>query len=286
VAGCAPVRGCRVRLGDVEVRFPDAEVWVRGGDAEVWVWGDAEVWGGEGMRKCGVGRVGVGVEYLAAFAPTLASLMRRKRIVATDAKAGRGGRRLIESSRPRALVPGGRALPTPRPPGQIARRGGGSQPARSPNTSRSATALPGPAARVWLTTSGALSSPRRHGSHLSGLRPESPARRRRLRPYTSAQQCVRPRGQVSHGLRGVRSRAGALRSQPSRSSSESRSGWAPGRCTLTAASRLPHQTSAQTVGSACTAVRMPGSSTITFMCSPSHSVAKIRPPTRNEGRPW
>ena len=34
------------------------------------------------------------------------------------------------------------------------------------------------------------------------------------------------------------------------------------------------------------AVRIPASSSITFMCSSSQRVAKILPATRNEGRPW
>jgi hypothetical protein len=40
------------------------------------------------------------------------------------------------------------------------------------------------------------------------------------------------------------------------------------------------------LGRALDPVRMPPSSSMTFIGSSSHCVAKIFPPTRNEGRPW
>jgi hypothetical protein len=53
----------------------------------------------------------------------------------------------------------------------------------------------------------------------------------------------------------------------------------------TAASLLPHHTCSQAPGALSIAVRMPPSSSITFIRSSLQSVAKIFPPTRNEGRP-
>ena len=55
--------------------------------------------------------------------------------------------------------------------------------------------------------------------------------------------------------------------------------------TPTAASRLPHHTFSHASGARSTAVRMPPSSSITFIRSSLQSVAKILPPTRNDGRP-
>src|SRR5947208_140820 len=83
-----------------------------------------------------------------------------------------------------------------------------------------------------------------------------------------------------------RSRAGALPSQASASSSPRSVESADASATRTAASRLPQCTSLHTPGWSETAVRMPGSSSITFMCCSSHRVAKILPATRNDGRPW
>jgi len=45
-------------------------------------------------------------------------------------------------------------------------------------------------------------------------------------------------------------------------------------------------TFSQASGARSTAVRMPPSSSITFIRSSLQSVAKILPSTRNEGRPW
>ena len=55
--------------------------------------------------------------------------------------------------------------------------------------------------------------------------------------------------------------------------------------TETAASRLPHQNSVHVSGSRWAAVSIPASSSITFIWSSSHRVAKILPATRKEGRP-
>jgi hypothetical protein len=52
------------------------------------------------------------------------------------------------------------------------------------------------------------------------------------------------------------------------------------------ASLLPHQTCSHACGALSIAVRMPPSSSITFIRSSLQSVAKIFPPTRNDGRPW
>ena len=70
------------------------------------------------------------------------------------------------------------------------------------------------------------------------------------------------------------------------SSSASLSGSDLAEVYVNSAEALTSQNSVHVSGSRWAAVRMPASSSITFIWSSSHSVAKILPATRNEGRPW